>query len=603
MEISQNSLFCKTRSRIIEEIIEDTHQAVGNFVIVVDRKSLGILSGSCRIFDLTSRGAVVIESLDKPRKPLPHLDSLYFISAKSSSLDSLIQDFSEDALYRSAHVYLTGHFSEAKMKKLATSKALPYIKVFKEANCGYRIVGTDHFSLESPGLLGPLFMARSSNERKVIVNHMARELAAVCGVLNDFPYVCYQSCSLVSQELALAVEDHLEALYRNVPQAKINENRPLLVVLDRSFDLTACFVHDVHYEALFKDLFEVAADGVVRYTSLDNSNVTSQKEAVINEFDDLWTLLRYFEIDEAQQVLNQELNNFRARNKEVEEAKHLEGSHSLKTMAKVVSGLAEYNEKVSQFACHRFCIESSLKSFTSEGLTEVCEIEQALLTGFDVEKNTYKESDLLQKALQSIQNLQNKNEKLRLAMMILCSMQLSESDRQALINEVPPGLTLNLPKLSNLGINLQTSEKSKKRQTKQYISDLKKRIPGITKIFNYAVLKLADIITAATCNKLESIGFRYSRQAPPDQGDSDPPVKSLRKKGNPVKAKRRVIIFILGGVCHSELRLSHDFKETQVIIGGSSVFSPLEFVQEIIEMNRDAVPDDIEPEEILLDFS
>lgn len=604
MEFRENSLFVKLRARILEDIFETTQSLVKSYVVLVDKKSLGIISSSCQIYDLTSRGAVVIEMLDKPRKPLTSMDALYFISCKSSSIDTLISDFSEAPTYNSAYVYLTGHLSEDKMKKLASSPALPYIRAFKEANCGFRLIGSDQFSLESRGLLGPMFMAKSSAERKVITHQLARELAAVCGVLNDFPYVCYQSSSLISQELALSLEDHLEYLYRKV-EINLNQTRPLLIILDRSFDLPACLIHDVHYEALFKDLFEVGPDGIVKYNSVDNSNISTQKEAILNEFDSLWTKLRYAEIDEAQEVLNQELKSFRSKNREMEDAKNQDGDQTLRTMAKVVSGLSDYNEKVSEFACHRFCIEACLKSFAEEGITEVSEIEQMLITGFDVEKNTYKEQDLVRKVLGVMGKMRNNNEKLRLALLVLACIQLSEEDRQLLINEVPPGLTLNLPKLSNFNINLQPVEKSSKRLSKQYINDLKKRLPPITKIFNYGVLKLSEVITAAISNNLEAIGFRYSRQAPPDVGDSDPmpKIKSLRKKVNQSKAKRRVIVFVVGGVGYSELRLSKDFVDTQVIIGGSSVVSPLEFVQEIIEMNRNSVPEDVETEEILLDFS
>lgn len=606
METSDFSLYGKLRVRILEEVVEETRRRCTNFVVVVDGKTLGIISSAVRIFDITDRGAVVVELLEKARKPLPMIDALYFVTAKAESVDRIIKDFTEENMYKSAHIYFTGRVSDEQMTKIAQSRLFSYIHTFQEANCGFRLIGSDQFSLELPGILSSLYLCKSSADRRPLVHHIAQSLASVCGVLNDFPYICYQSDSLISQELSLALEDHLSALYRKVPELKINDSRPIFIVLDRSFDLSSALIHDVHYEALLKDLFEVGPDGHVTYASYENSNAVIQKEAVINEFDLQWKKLRYIEIDEAQGVLNQELKNFRIKNSSIEQAGNEEGVQDLKTMAKVVSCLSEYNETVSQFAVHRYLIETCLKSFSDEGITELSELEQMVLTGFDTEKETYKEEVLLGKVLDLMKRVKNDKEKLRLALLILNCIQLSEADRQNLIDMVPPALTMTLTKLSALGVDLQAVNKSRKRISKDEISELKKKLPPITKIFNYAELKISEIVRAAVENRLEKSGFKYCRQAPPDIGDLDPvvQVKSLRKKQNPTsKSKRRVILFVVGGVSYSEIRVSADFPENQVIIGGTRVFSPLEFVQELIEMNAKSSVLDLEPAEILLDFS
>lgn len=606
MENGDFSLYGKLRIRILEEVIEETKRKCSNFVVVVDSKTLGIISSAVRIFDITHRGAVVVELLEKSRKPLPMLDALYFISARNENIERVIKDFSDEAVYKSAHIYFTSRVSDEQMTKIAQSKLFSYIQTFQEANCSFRLIGSDQFSLEIPNILSSLYLCKSSSERKPLIHHIAQNLASVCGVLNDFPYICYQSTSLISQELSLALEDHLTSLYRKIPELKINDSRPILIILDRSFDISSALIHDVHYEALLKDLFEVGPDGHVTYASYENSNSSTQKEAVINEFDIQWKKLRYIEIDEAQGILNQDLREFRMKNSIVERAANSEEVQDLKTMAKVVSGLSEYNETVNQFAVHRYLIETCLKSFSDEGITEISELEQMMLTGFDTEKETYKEEVLLGKVHEIMKRMKNEKEILRLALLVLTCIQLSETDRQDLIDLVPAGLTMTLTKLSALGVNLQASSKARKKKTKDEISDLKKKLPTITKIFNYAELKISEIVSAAVENKLEKIGFKYSRQAPPDIGELDPAaqVKSLRKKQNSSnKAKRRIILFVVGGVAYSEIRVSSDFPDNQVIVGGTRVFSPLEFVQELIEMNQNSTVLDLEPADILLDFS
>ena len=603
MENDDMTLFESFRHRILEEIIEETRQISPSFILIADKKSLGIMSGAVQVLDLTERGVAVIESLEKQRKSLPEMDALYFLTPSHKSVSKLLSDFAEGPSYRLVHLYFTGPLSDPLFQSLASSELLPRVRSYKEANCGFRMYDHECFSLECPGLLSKIYLCKSSSERQGIINYLATGLASLCGVLHDLPYVCFQEDSLPAQELALALEGQIDALYRKLSHLPINDSRPVLIILDRNYDLGTPLAHDVHYEALLKDLYEVGPDGNVSYQSVDNTNITSTRQAVINEFDELWLKLKFQEIDEAQGVLNQELKHFRDRNVELENAERSE-SHTMKTMAKVASGLGNYNQQVSKFAVHRYLIDACMKMFAEEGITEISEIEQMILTGFDTEKNEYKEGKLIENAVDKISMMKNSKERLRLALLILVGIEVSPNDRKMITDLLPPSLALHLTKLSAFGLSLQSSGKSKKRLANSYISELRTRIPAITKIFSYYVPKIHDIINAALKNTLPSSGFIFTR-SPPNLGDIEigAKVQSVRKKQNPnQKNKRKVIIFILGGVSYSELRAIKDFPDAKVMIGGSRVFSPLEFVEEITEMSRESDLSDLDPRDIELDF-
>ena len=287
MEKEELSLFESFRYRILTEIVHETRQNTPNFLLVVDKKSLSVVSGGVQVIDLTERGVTVIEMLEKPRMPLPEVDVLYFLSSTHKSVTKLLKDYSQSPFYRHVYLYFTSHVPDLLLKTIAESPIVSYIKVFKEANCNFRLLGSNSYSLETPGILKSLFLCKNSYERKDLISYLSHNLACLCGVMKDLPYVCYQSDSLPAQEIALALEDSINDLYRKVPNVPINTTRPIMIILDRNYDMNIPLVHDIHYEAILKDLYEVGIEGKVTYESIDNSNIASNKEAVINEFDEI----------------------------------------------------------------------------------------------------------------------------------------------------------------------------------------------------------------------------------------------------------------------------------------------------------------------------
>lgn len=602
MENENSSLYESFRYRILEEMVQEVKVKSGYFIMIVDKKSLGIISGAVTVLDLTERGVTVIEQLEKARKPMPDVDALYFLTPTHKSITRLTTDFIEETPYRQVHIFFTGKVSDKLMRTIANSSIFPYIKTFKEVNCGFRVLGSNCFSLEYSNLLGNLYTPNSAQERKEILSFISQHLASVLGVMRELPYISYFSASPLAQELSTYLESDINELYRKVPDLKMKENRPVMMIIDRSYDMVLPFIHDVHYEALLKDLFEVGPEGKVKYESIDNSGMTTTKESIINEKDPVWVRLRYEEIDEAQQIMNQQLRTFRSDNQIIENAANVPDT-DLKTMAKVVSGLSNYNDTVNKYAVHRYLLDSCMKTFADDSITELSEIEQMILTGFDTEKKEYKESDLIEKIAKKIRLLTSEKEKLRITLMVLAGIELSPSDRKTLTDLLTPTSAANLIKLQNFGISLQGVGKSKKRINKVYMNTLQARMQSITKVFNYAIPKLHDYIYAAGVNTLNDEGFVFGRTAPPAVEDMQPQVKSLRKKqGVVAKSKRKVIIFIIGGVSYAELRLLKDFPDMHVVIGGTKIVSPLEFVEEITNMAKNSVNEDIDPRDIELDF-
>eukprot|EP00358_Blepharisma_japonicum_P000521 CAMPEP_0202948872 /NCGR_PEP_ID=MMETSP1395-20130829/14716_1 /ASSEMBLY_ACC=CAM_ASM_000871 /TAXON_ID=5961 /ORGANISM="Blepharisma japonicum, Strain Stock R1072" /LENGTH=486 /DNA_ID=CAMNT_0049651369 /DNA_START=265 /DNA_END=1725 /DNA_ORIENTATION=- len=484
---------------------------------------------------------------------------------------------------------------------------MPFIRTLKEVNCEFRVCGLDSFSLEENHFLGPLYLSESLIDRQAAILTLAKKIANLCAMLKEFPYVCYQSLSPQAEELAIELEQQIGIVYRKIPDLQFNENRSTLVILDRKFDLSTPLYHDVHYEPMTRDILGVSMDGRVKYESIDNENTVSNKDATLNELDNIWTKLRYDEVDDAQGILVDDLNEFRNRNRDVEAAANQEALN-IKQVARVVGGLSDYNEYMARFAVHRYLIDLLLKRFVDDGLNDVSEIEQILLTGVDSNRNWIKPGKIVPRIAQKMRQITDEEDRLRLALLTVICLELKEKHRKMVTDLLQTKHIFLISKLGYLGIQPQTSNRKTLYRDEENLRELVKKMKPIEKVYNYYQPKLKNIIRAALDNQLDPSNFIFGKAAPPNLQGFEGPVSvgtSLRKKPAQLKSARgrkRVIIFILGGLSYAEISLIKEFQnDAQVILGGNKIMAPLDFMEEISLIERKSVSDNgVDPRDVNL---
>jgi syntaxin-binding protein 1 len=65
-----------------------------------------ILSQSSKMSELLKEKIVIIEDLNKKRRPMPKFDAIYFITPTRISLNLVVEDFVEKNHYKSKHVFV-----------------------------------------------------------------------------------------------------------------------------------------------------------------------------------------------------------------------------------------------------------------------------------------------------------------------------------------------------------------------------------------------------------------------------------------------------------------------------------------------------------------
>lgn len=569
--------------RRLEEMLESVKEACGRsqVVMIVDLYSIRVLSSIVSVLDLTSRGVTVIEKLELKRKPFPDLDALYFITPEDTVLQKLIEDWSEEKpIYRSANLCFTSRIPDSYLDAIAGNAVGSYVTSLKEVNCDVRMVGSNVFSCDIAGKYHTIFQRGMEIEKIALYNRMGAQVSNALTLLNELPFICYHKGSLPGRELSEKINEHLQRIYRSA-NIQFNQQRATLIILDRSCDVAAPLMHDTHYEAMLKDIVKLAPDGSIEYESTEGSI----KKAVINEQDEIFKKYRYKEITEGFDKLKSDFDRFRADNTAVEAAGRNE-QQSLPTLAKVVQSLPTYNDYISKYWLHISLSNKCMKRFQENNVTAISELEQIIMTGVDVNGDKVTCREMLSRLKKLLPQILSPMDRARLCMMIPAYIDLSEKDRRAMTEFLDSNGMNAYQRLYYLGVNPQSQKtKSQTRFTKEYRQEMSRRVQASTTKFSYAKLKLSEFLDRIVNRTLEE-EFTFVGGHPEYHSDmqSSMQVIGLRNRKAPgaeVRAKERYIVFVIGGLSYNELSLIESYPSIQLIMGGSRVMTPEDFLQEM----------------------
>lgn len=80
----------------------------------------------------------------------------------------------------------------------------------------------------------------------------------------------------------------------------IDKSSSELIILDRGFDAVSPFIHDLTYQAMANDLIDIK-NNIYSYNTKKDSLKSIRKEALLDEYDELWLKLRHLHIAEVLQ--------------------------------------------------------------------------------------------------------------------------------------------------------------------------------------------------------------------------------------------------------------------------------------------------------------
>uniref|UniRef100_A0A8C9TW32 Syntaxin binding protein 3 n=1 Tax=Scleropages formosus TaxID=113540 RepID=A0A8C9TW32_SCLFO len=230
-------------AEIKDTIIADCRKSEVWKILILDHFTTKLLSSCCKMPDLMSEGITIVEDLFKKREPVLEMKAIYFMSPTEKCVDALIGDFKGKPKYKAAYVYFTDYCSDALFNKMKMHCAKS-IRVCKEINISFLPKESQVFTCDKPGAFRSIYSIHSQDKEKTL-EALADQIVTLCATLEENPGIRY-----------------------------------------RGFDPATPILHELTYQAMAYDLLQITND-TYKYKAKDGS----EKEALLNEDDELWVRL------------------------------------------------------------------------------------------------------------------------------------------------------------------------------------------------------------------------------------------------------------------------------------------------------------------------
>ena len=623
------SLQAAARERLLAMVSDAVKDLPENewILLVVDETTTKVIGSVLTISILVEKRVSLVENIQKKRQPLPDMTVMYFISPTQGSISRLLADFHpKRPLYKKACVFFSSQLPKPELERIKQAPTLlSRLAALKEMNLEFLAVDSRGFTTEGAReeTLKDMFGedANSSGSYEREMDKVIRRLSSLFASLKELPAIRFRigkppqegdpvganERHLIAQRIAVGLHTELTSMREKLPADAFPKTETCdLVIVDRGVDPVAPFMHEWTYECMCFDLLDESIENnIFKYTIDTNTGSEEERESILGEQDPIWCELRHKHIAEASLLLNDKMNYFKSANKL---AKHKAntaqgGQDDIDTsdLKQMVESLPQYREQLKRLSLHVH-IATKLNTLSKHmGLHEIGKLEQDLVYGNATSKEVIK--------LLGARSHMKEEDKVRLLMTYVAThpekldnsrrmqwmklAKLSAEDMNMINNLEYLGVAVS-KRGAKSAFNFST--KRKRRSIRKEHSALEGEEQWQLSRFQPIVY---DIFEDMLKGELSQDEYPYVVQpsggAPVGRKNQMIDVElSVRKKKSTRRETSRgvegrpVILFIVGGMTRSELRVAHQLSvqfSSNLLIGATSIDSPNDFLRSVNSMS------------------
>jgi len=596
-----------------------------DMILVVDDASLRVISHAFGMYRLMENRVYLVEQITKVRAPYRKSAPIYFLSPSKASVARLISDWTpskkqKEPLYAdSVFIYFTNALSDELFDMIKACKPLvKRLKALGEVNIDFiaKQARAFHFDMNSSEVFSKLYRQRV-NGSSPLEHAIADKLVTACASLNEYPHIRYKAGSNVSVQVAKLFNQKFTSFigknkdwWYHGDATHTEKGRSTLLVMSRTDDCLSPLIHEFTYQAMVHDLLKVKDDKITVQTQGAEGPI--EKDALLNESDELWVELRGKHIADVIQILSGRIRDIVnsstgvALKKKGSEAKSL----TMNQMANALKALPEYQEVMSKLSQHMHIAHQCMNIFKKQRLLDLSEIEQTLATGKNDENRSPRLSEMVNMIEAQLHATSDPMARFRLLAIFVISqggMKPTDQGRLFAAANLRPEENKALQNLEALGISLVQplttgrvgsvlgSEKIVSRRevvdsgseyaNSRFACDLKSilQMMGEGKLSFEEYPSIYPMPDEGMTNSISSAGIGSVRNRASKYSKSG-------RSGSTSKGGSRQIVFMAGGLCYSELRAAEELTEgggPEVIIGSTNFNNPGSFVRDITSLQYD----------------